>query len=298
MATAEVLIEELWERIGEPSDLDPYDGAGAIDATSSGWTKMLRALNRGQTQVATWRDPQSGRQFRWKSFYAWQDVTQTPVDDTLDAAIVADTNTVEFTASGTADLFNNYAVIVGTEVRTIIDDDGAGVYTVHRTWDRAHDIGDAVTYVPRFVSLDAANTKFVDVLQVQDFEDDRVLEPAERGDNFASWFASDGPPRRWYRLGSRVYFDTVDFDDPRTYRVEYYRLPTDMTLTTSRPELPEQFDEAILLWAVGWGFARMLDPANRSSARSEFVAEMRQRQGEQHIADERNPYRGGYVVMR
>ena len=82
------------------------------------------------------------------------DLTLTPVTDTLDAAITAGDTTVQFTASGTADLRNNNLFKVQGEIRTIIDDDGAGVYTVNKSFDGSYDNGSTIYYVPRFLTLD------------------------------------------------------------------------------------------------------------------------------------------------
>jgi hypothetical protein len=293
--TAEQMVEELWERIGEPSDLDPYDATGDIDTTSDGWSRMLRALNRGIASVASFRDPQTGRLFRFRDRHAWQYVTFTPSEDTTDAAITAGDQTVQFTGSGTADTYNDYLVKVGNEVRTIVDDDGAGTCTVNKSFDAAHASGVAIYYAPRYVTIDTTTTKFVEVLGVYNMEERTELIPGTRGDVFANVMNVEGDPRYYYRVGSTLYFDVVQFDDTQRFRIEYLQLPDDMSATTDTSGLPEAFDEAIVMWAVAWGFGRILDPQKRAAARSEFVAEMRMHQSEWHIADEMNPHVGGYV---
>lgn len=296
--TAQQMAQELWERLGEPSDLDPYQADGStIDTTSDGWTRMLRALNRGVVSVATWRDPQSGRQFRFRARHAWQYVTFTPASTTTTAAITAGDQTVEFGASGTADAYNDYLIKVGSEIRTIVDDDGAGTCTVNKSFDTAHASGATIYYAPRYVTIDVTTTKFVEVLAVYNMEEECDVIRGERSDVFTRTMATEGDPRRWYRVGDTIYFDVVQFDDTQRFRIEYLMLPADMTAVTDTSGLPQAFDEAVVMWAVGWGFGRILDPKNRSAARSEFVAEMRMHQSEWHVEFEMNDDIGGYVEV-
>lgn len=293
--TAQQMVEELWERVGEPSDLDPYDALGNIDVTSDGWLRMLRALNRGVVSVATWKDPQTGRQFRFRDRHDWQYVTFTPASTTTTAAIAKGDQTVEFAASSGVDAYKDYLVKVGSEVRLIVDDDGAGTYTVNKSFDTTHASGATIYYAPRYIEIDITTTKFVEVLGVYNMEEMIDVQPGQRGDVFAYEATTEGDPRWWYRVGARIYFDVVQFDDVQRFRVEYLRLPVDMVAVDDTTGLPEAFDEAVVMWAVGWGFGRVLDPQNRAAARAEYTGEMRMRQSEWHVMDEFNPHRGGQV---
>jgi hypothetical protein len=293
--TAEQMVEELWERIGEPSDLDPYDASGDIDTSSTGWSRMLRALNRGIISVATFRDPQTGRQFRWKDRHQWSYVTFTPASTTTTAAITAGDQTVQFGASSGVDAYNDYSIKVGNEVRLVVDDDGAGTYTVNKSFDKAHSSGATIYYAPRYLTFDA--TKSVEVLGVYNLEEQTELSRDTRGEVFNAYANVEDDPRRFYRVGTKIYLDAVQFDDTQRFRVEYLRLPLEMDETTDTTGMPEAFDEAVLMWAVAWGFGRYLDTQKRAAARSEFVAEMRMHQSEWHVDGEHEPRRGGYVDM-
>lgn len=294
--TAQQMVQELWERIGEPSDLDPYQADGTtIDTASDGWTRMLRALNRGIASVASWRDPSSGRQFRFRGRHAWQYVAFTPASTTTTAAITAGDQTVQFASSGTADAYNDYLIKVGSEVRTIVDDDGAGTCTVNKSFDSAHASGATIYYAPRYVTISTTNDKFVEVVDVWNMEEECHVMRGERGDVFNYTMNTEGDPRFWFRVGTKLYFDVVQFDDTQRFRVEYLILPADMTAIGDYSGLPQAFDEAVVMWAVGWGFGRILAPKNRSAARSEFVAEMRMHQSEWHVDGEYDNDAGGYV---
>jgi len=63
--TLENMIDDVWEALGEESDIDPYDGDGNIDTTSSGFVKLRRVLNRAQVQVSQWKDPSNNRLVRF-----------------------------------------------------------------------------------------------------------------------------------------------------------------------------------------------------------------------------------------
>lgn len=294
--TAEQMVQELWERIGEPSDLDPYEADGTtLDETSTGWTRMLRALNRGVISVATFRDPQSGRLFRWRDRHGWSYVTFTPASTTTTAAITAGDQTVQFGASSGADAYNDYSIKVGSEVRLIVDDDGAGTYTVNKSFDVGHASGATIYYAPRYLTFDV--DKSVEVLGLYNMEELTHLSRDERGEVFNADSVAEGDPRRFYRVGTKIYLDVVQFDDTQRFRVEYLVLPTEMTVAASTTGLPEAFDEAVMAWAVAWGFGRYLDTQKRAAYRNEFVAEMRMHQSEWHVDGEHNPHRGGYVVL-
>lgn len=293
--TAEQMVEELWERVGEPSDLDPYDAAGDVDATSDGWSRMLRALNQGIVACAAWKDPRGGRQFRFRDRHDWQYVAFTPASTTTNAAITKGDQTVQFGASSGADAYNDYLIKVGSEVRLIVDDDGAGTYTVSKSFDSGHDSGATIYYAPRYVTIDITTTKFIEAVDVYNLEEQVRVAPGQRGDVFANDATTEGDPRWWYRAGNRIYFDVVQFDDTQRFRVESLKLPEDMTAASDTSGLPDAFDEAIVMWAVGWGFGRILDPQNRAAARSEYTGLMRSRQGEWHVAGEFNPHLGGEV---
>lgn len=296
--TAEQMVQELFERIGEPSDLDPYDTDGTtIDTDSDGWVRMLRALNRGIASVASFRDPQTGRQFRFRDRHDWQYVTFTPASTTIDSAIAKGGQTVEFAASSGADAYNDYLIKVDNEVRLVVDDDGAGVYTVNKSFDRAHDSGATVYYAPRYLTITTTGNKFIEVVSLYNLEEQAEVARGERGDVFAHEATTEGDPRYYYRVGDKLYLDVVQFDDTQRFRVEFLKLPADMDAIDDTSGLPEAFDEAIVMWAVAWGFGRYLDTQKRAAARSEFVAEMRMHQSEWHVESEFDTQRGGYVRM-
>ena len=294
--TAQQMVEEVWERVGEPSDLDPFQADGVTISTgSAGWLRTLRALNQGITAVASWRDPQSGRQFRFRNRHAWQYVSHSVSTSTLTADAAKGATTLAFGASGTADARIDYVVKVGTEVRLVTDDDGAGVHTLNKSLDSAHSTGDEVEFAPRFVTIDTTTNKFVEVASVYNTELGVDVLPGDRGDVFTGRMTSAGDPRKWFRVGDRIYFDMVRVDEAQQFRVDYLRLPGDMVAVDDTSGLPEAFDEPVIMWTVGWGFGRILDPVNRAAARSEFTALMRSRQNEWHVSDEHNMELGGYV---
>jgi len=294
--TAQQMVEDLWERIGEPSDLDPFGTDGeTIDTDSEGWEKMLRALNRGITAAASFRDTRTGRLFRYRNRHAWQYVTFTPASTTLTAAITAGDLTVQFAASGAADTYNDYLVKVGTEVRLIVDDDGAGTCTVSKSFDSAHASGATIYYAPRYLTITTSGNNFVEVASVFNMEESTTVERGERGDLFNMQMDSDGDPTQYYRVGDKLYLDRVQFDDTQGFRVDYLRLPGAMTAVTDTSGLPEAFDEAIISWAMSWGFSRYISPDLAAAARSQFVAEMRMHQTEWHVDDEFSMDTGGYL---
>lgn len=289
MTAEQMMRDYLWEMLGEPTDLDPVGPDGVtIDQNSSGYRKMLGALNLGINAVAAYKDGRSGRQFRWRGRQAWQYVSLTPVTAALQADVDKGSRQLTFGTGAGAE----YLVQLGTEVRVITQVAGA-TYTVDRGFDRAYDAGAKVIYCPRYLQLSLDNTKFIELLTIYDQQTSRELLRSTRNDVFARGFASD--PARYYRVGDRVYLDSVRLDEARQYRVDYLRLPPDMVLPTNNTGLPIAFDWAVILWAAAWGFARILDPQQRAAYRAEFVNEMRSKQNEFDVEAEHNPLVGGYL---
>lgn len=299
--TVEELVREVYDLLGEPVDIDPYQSdRTTIDTSSTGWTKILRALNQAVTAIATYKEPtRPYRHFRFRNYFNWQDVSYSATSDTLDSAISAGDFTAAFDASGTADALNGYALKVGSELRTIIDDDGAGNVTVNKAFSQAHASGAAISYAPRYLTITITGNRFFEVLRVYDYENERVLAPAERDESFLRLFNTYGEARKWFYRNGKIWLDTVQFDEQRYFRVEFYTLPETLTATSDTPALPENFHWAIVLWAAGWGFARTYgDEASKYSYRKEFEQFMVSRQLETDVADLRNQDLGGYVEMR
>lgn len=277
--TVNEMILEVWQLIGEPSDIDPTDGtanpgSGDIDNTSSGYTRILRMLNEGQISVATHRQVR-GRQFKWRGGVLTAVITLTPSSTTLSAAIAVDDFTATTALTGADDDWNAWLFKVGQETRRVVDSTTAGVLTVGKAFDQVHDNGATVTLIELPQSL--PSNLWV-IRKVWDFENNKHL----------SWSPRDvaiiddhvvGDPTLYWRNILDMYFNGGNFDKTRKYGVEYQRLPLALS-TTQESELPDNFHWALVLYAAGWGYWRQQESNERKNLRDEFGQFMRQRQME------------------
>lgn len=281
--TVNEMILEVWQLIGEPTDLDPTDGTADplpanIDTATNGYTRILTALNQAQISVAMWRQP-SGRQFRWRGGIGSSILTVTPTTTTVEnTAVAVGDFTVDTALTGSDDDWNGYLIKVGTEIRRVVDSTAAGVLTVGKAFDVAHAVGTTVTYIAQPASLP---TDLLEIRTIYDFENDCHIGWNERVSSPIFEYA-EGEPSMFWRNSRNLYWDAGYFDATRRYGLEYYRLPVAMS-DSQACELPEQFHWAIVLWAAGWGYWRQQDPNERKNLRDEFADFMRTRQTEEML---------------
>src|SRR5512144_1996796 len=67
---------QVWEALGRPTNLNPTTAAGA--ATLNSW------LNEGQRQVASWKDPVTGRRIRFNCLYSTLNFNSVVIEDVLE----------------------------------------------------------------------------------------------------------------------------------------------------------------------------------------------------------------------
>lgn len=277
--TLNEMILEVWQNVGEPTDIDPTDGtanptASNIDDTSKGYTRITRALNQAQLAMVTYRFPR-GRLFRWNGGYLTTAITVAKTTDTLDTDIAADDLVASTNLSGSDDDWNGWIIRIGTEVRRVIDSTAGGDLTVRYPFSVAHDSGDTVELAEMPLSL--PSNLWV-VRKILDYTG-ASLEPAPRTMDLMSGDPIDGDPSYWFRQNQNLYFDSVYFDGTRNYTVQYRRFPLDMS-ATQESEIPANFHWGLVLWAAGWGQWRQQDSNERKNLRDDFHEFMRVTQTE------------------
>lgn len=317
--TLEEMMVDVWEALGDETDLDPYDAAGDVSVTTAGGAKLVDALNRAQTVVAHWKDPSTGALVRFRELLgemyfehgvATGQVQSLATDSQV--GLVASTNT------DYVDRYNGWALKIGNEIRMVMDtavSGGVVVVTVNDDFDAATDEDDwtlmkRFSYIlpaghawasdhivlPTSSDLHLGEGNLILPLRITDMERGRELIPAKRSDDFITRYLTEGDPQRWYFFGKKLYFDVAPSEN-RWFHMEYYRNPVEMAAASDEPEIPETFHYAMVLWAIEWGYRRNGESNEKYSTKRDFLDFMRSTKTPDDMEPERVNF-GGSLKMR
>lgn len=276
MTVAEI-IEEVYENLGEPTNLNPYTGAGALDPNSSGYQSILRWINMGIRAVATWKDRQTGRVFRYLPFS--RDVFVQPRFYTI--GIIATSTTDTLYTNNVVLGLEGSVLLYGSDVRRIVYSDVSGVIRLGAPLTTAPTVGQTVEVREAFLRIPSSRD-FVDVLKVVDESTGEELEKGERGEFFYTTRGEVGVPSEWQRGGDRVYLNYTPMEQ-RWYRLVCYVLPDEVEVETEEPAIPPQFHRGVVIYATALGFARMQEMAAKYSTMQDFEQFMRTTQTQEDI---------------
>ena len=284
--TLDLIRDEIWRHIGEPSDLDPDS-----DTSYAGGPLLTWVANEGQRSVSAWQDSQTGRIFRVRSLMGEMFYQTTYITGTLEGD--GTTTTIVFPAgdvNSNDDRYNGWVVGVGAESRLIVDYDGASyTATVAPDWSTAPATDDTYylykqfelllpsthTWVDDHISLPVetdrsrATGNLIEILRLYDVEETVALEKAQKEEDFITNWTSSGDPSGWIRIGNKLWYD-FPVKEEKWLKLEYQRLPTDMSEDTDQPEVPEHLHWGIVLWGIMWGYSRHQEPSMKWSAKQDF----------------------------
>jgi hypothetical protein len=289
----------VWRALGEDTNLDP-----TTDDTYYGGIAWLTAVvNEAQRHIASWKDPGTGRPIRIYDLLSSLDFYTVVYESTV-SAVNSTTFPYSVTIADTLgtndDRYNGWVVEFTSgdatgDVKRIVDYTGATrVCYVHEEFASAPEVGDTVkvykgfemllpathAWVSEHVALPTGTDRLRDegnlleVLSITDLENESELNVAEKKEKFAGNLVTAGTPTQWSRYGNRIVFD-VNADENRWYKMEYYRLPLEMSADTDEPDLPVQFHFALVLWATWWGFWTKHENARAYSVKRDLEDEMR-----------------------
>lgn len=274
--TVEDMSVEIWELLGEPSDLVPgtldTNGNLTYDSTTTGGAKLLDWINRGVSRILSWKTKQ-GRISRFRDidervFFQGFEVTGTA------SAGSASTLTLEAGSSSVNDYYNGMVVSLtdGTgegQSRLVTDYNGSTLQvTVASDWETTPDATSEYAINKAFYrfreSTDAdvadnilvdAKDKILTVTMVKDLKDETELQYRVKGDTFVGSADETGTPNQWWIEGNGIRFDVAPEDD-RWYEAHVRVLPEDVTTGTDVVQIPETFHEAVVMWCMWWGLLR------------------------------------------
>ena len=268
------MIEQVYEDVGSPTDLCPYtdpDDTGTFDIAEPGAVSVLRALNQGVIRIAGWRF-RDNRVLRHRGLMGrkYFDFGE-PIEGTV---ISAGVRTLEVPGLGAdeADEFDGWMVEItsglGVGESSLVVGGAVGVGSVVLTlataWTVVPDAASEFRLYKSFAKLLTENvvhpdgayhvaldpqTELADVVGITDVETGTALETVYGHERLAEANLQKGVPSRYVVSGDRIQFDVAS-DERKSYEMEYVKQPMALGIATDVPELPSQFHEAVVLWAV------------------------------------------------
>lgn len=270
MTLAEI-VEEVFEGLGNPSDLEYTSDGTTIDTASDGWLKIVRAINDGCLALATWKFP-NGRQVKLRlnedtGFIVTSSSTQVVVDVEGRNLTLSDTpisgQLIVGRTSGAFGVVGYAAEDVAIMVRQ------TGVFVV----------GETVDLYSREFTFPSPNsaTNVIDVLQVTDSNGVVLDETAKEESLITATSLTPGNPTNWKRVQKGLRFDLYP-DDDLEYFIRYVRGPVTLVNATDVPELPAQMHRGLVLYGQWWGLRRAQESSDAYSVKrdlEDFMARVR-----------------------
>lgn len=256
-------LQDVWEALGEPTDLEFRNAAGAVDTTSAGWSSLLRGLQRGIIATMRFKEARNGRRLKWPGSTK---ITSRAGGRTETLTVASVTGGAITTVENvTDDTYIGWLVEYNDELRRVAYSSGT-LLAVTEAFSSEPSPGDTLLLRQSFVSVSAVDG----VLRVTDTTNGRDLEVVRPED--VTWDTSPtaGDPTRYYHLGDRLHLDPP----PDTERYFYLELETypDVTSLGADEELsiPEPLQYSVILWTTAWGFGRYLNPEMKRALRREW----------------------------
>jgi len=255
------LTTELWEELGKPAPLDP--------STATGKARLVLWVNKAYKKVLFWKFP-DGTQLRFKACEAVTYFQSVSVSGTI---VSATATAVQLDANALNDV-NHYVgwviMVNGGNPRLIVGQDGNRTVTVHDSYGTTVPSG-TYTLIKRFFKFCASSdpavsenialdptTQIIEVLKVTDIKRYWDLQPALRSDPFSFTQLVQSYPRQYVHFGDQIIMDYPAFPGI-WYRMEYVFEPPDLVNDDDEPQMPDFWQDAIIMWAVYRGQRWMED---------------------------------------
>lgn len=298
----EEIRNEIWQNLGKLTDLDP-----ATDTSHNGGPYLTYVANLAQRRVASYKLPK-GRILRFNTLKGEMFFKNKVISGTLESDGTTTTIVLPSGDVGTGDdRYNGWLLKIGGKFRIIVDyDTSTRTGILHEALSSAPADGDDYslykkfsyllpsghTWVSEHITLPTTTDRYLndgnllEILKIEDLDQNIKLTKAKRGRSFVTLNTSTGDPQKWYRYGNKLIFDFAPTEE-KWFRMEYYRMPLDMSDDSDEPEIPEEFHYALVLWGTEWGYRREGESNEKYSTKLDFKEFMAQTLLEIDIADER-----------
>ena len=269
--TFEEIATDVWELLGEPTDLEFRDENGVLSTNSVGWGRLMRAARNAEIAVSRWRNPRTGKRFRW---YGGTETIFIELPEGVEKT-VTEPGTNGFSLSGLANV-NQYATwylrhdfqvgeTISTQYGRIISHRGS-VVRLFGDLSRSLGVGETVTLLPPYLTLPRPEASVLRVVYVDESRELTITRPE---DILPTESADPSSPTLYYQKEGKIYLDR--FPEEGVFQVEVDRMPIFKgNQPEASPELPDYLHYGMVLWMAAWGFSRLLNPEMKSSMRREF----------------------------
>lgn len=289
MKTLGEMILDLWNQLGDVPELDPY-GSNSPPAqnelipTSYGFKRLKRVVNDSLIAVFSWKHPSRIEYFDTSSFVEKLFIKGVEVSGEIPLGTTPSTTSIPLAEPATIDQYSGYSVEINDESRIVVSNTtNSLILAVGLT--EAPEIGDTYTLRSNLISY-GTSKRIAEVFRCRDLLNDRDLDLVQRT---AEIYISDATlrvPTTWGRVGNYIRFNAFINND-HWFQLEAKRFPNELVDPTDVPELPEQYHEAIVLYALGWGFSFTIEPEKAQAAQVAFQNFMLSRQSSVNWRDER-----------
>ncbi|HSW65338.1 MAG TPA: hypothetical protein VLH56_18825 [Dissulfurispiraceae bacterium] len=312
--TLESIVQEIYEGLGEPSDLEFRSGAGDILTGSTGWLRLVDAVNRACIELSTWKFPE-GRTLKFRSLeantvFASEVLTATVSDGAIGTATLTTSLPIQadnYYAGWVVTLANaQYRVFMSTTALSGTDTDLLVLSPLE-----VDPVGETISASRREYTFVAATPTFgtvptnptvpaaigtpLEIISVYDMTSATELETLSRDAQGFETPPSVQTPTAYYKVGRGLRFDTWP-DASANYTVRFFRTPNVLAYadTTAVPELPENYHRAIVLWGMWWGYRRMQENNSAYATKRDLDDLLRHIRGEYDLEGQ---YSDGQVFL-
>jgi len=296
------IVKEIFEALGEPSDLDFWNSTRTAANTSSvAWKRLVDVVNEGCLALSSWKWP-NGRQIRMRHVEDVVYLKMNPVEgvcsgvlpSSLEMAGLEDGTNLqagkllvgeESGATGIV-LWSSGTTLMLTGVEgSFVEGEKGKLY--QREWKfetvTAGYDPETVTGIPVLTGKGAP----IDVIGVYDVESGIALGETERQERYVSVGRNVVAPSSIQRIPRGFVLDTWPLEGA-VVAVRFTRGPGVLgyTDTEAEPELPPQFHWGLVLWGKWWGLQRSLETNDAYAVRKDLESFMSQTRTEYDFQDE------------
>lgn len=253
--TVQEMIIEVYENSTENTELNPYT-AGVFDIAATGAVKCLGYLNRAYDWICSYKDKRS----KALKIEELRKILRFQTSVTTGTAQAGTGSSITL-ASGEVtsnDVFNGYTIYIsgGTgsgQTRVIMDSvTGTDVCTINRAWVTALDATSTYTLYKGFFTLTelglTPNDRILGILKVYDMNEKKEIYYGDRFEDYKRNVESDQVPTKYVFIRNELLFN-YPFDTARWYEIEYYGMPTALSLVGDIPVIPAGLHMAMVFYA-------------------------------------------------
>jgi hypothetical protein len=287
-------VVELWHRLGDPSDFNPGPCAVGTAILAAGMP-LRDAINAAQDIVASWIVA-NVRRIRFRtledSFFFDSKVIDSStltVPSTFPAQVAPyRVLSLPSNVSGAQNRFANWVLTVGGEQHRVVrsyTDTGVDYIVLDApvavgaslVWTTT-----AVVLSQRIYAVDRGGVddiiygrRVIEMIDLIDLLQKTELSLAAGDEHFVATASTAMTPTMWSKRGGKVNFATAP-TDVRSYEMRVIRCPIACVGVDDNYEIPDVWQQAMLLRAEMWGSGMLQEPSMAYAKKRDFVELMSQ----------------------